>query len=154
MKTDILIQTNWIKNSLPGIDGIVFSSGKVIIMDFYEVINSYNDTKKYFINPLCETTLESILYFNDDIWCEIQKNPKEQIYNDRIFICGEGSMGNEGFIANTNKNNTLLWAFFSTSSNPFYKIELENDILKAYSTHDLIYYININKPEKITVSKE
>ncbi|MEY9972732.1 hypothetical protein ABH966_003108 [Lysinibacillus sp. RC46] len=148
MKINEIIQTNWKNNQLPGIDGIIYISGKVIIMDSYEVMDG--NTTNYFINPLCETSLESIMSFNEDIWCEIEKHPQIQ-HNDRIFICGEGGMGNEGFIANVDMNNNLIWAFFSTASNPFYKLELEDNLLKAHSTADLIYVININKPEEMTI---
>ncbi|WP_285398408.1 hypothetical protein [Lysinibacillus sp. fls2-241-R2A-57] len=149
MKINGVIQNNWKNNQLPGVDGIICISGKVIIMDSYEVIDG--NTSKYFINPICETSLESIMSFNEDIWCEIEKHPQVQQHNDKIFICGEGGMGNEGFIANVDMNNNLIWAFFSTDSNPFNKLELEDNLLKAYSTSGLIYVININKPEEMTI---
>ncbi|MEX3745680.1 hypothetical protein [Lysinibacillus xylanilyticus] len=149
MKINEIIQSNWKRNQLPGIDGVIDISGKVIIMDSYELIDG--STINYIINPLCETSLESIMSFNEDIWCEIEKHPQVQQYDDKIFICGEGGMGNEGFIANVDMNNNLIWAFFSTVSNPFNKLELEDNLLKAYSTSDLIYVININKPEEITI---
>ncbi|MFC9541579.1 hypothetical protein ACFTQ7_17130 [Lysinibacillus sp. NPDC056959] len=146
------IQTNWKNNQLPGVDSVIYSSGKVIIMDSYEVFDGNNTN--YFINPLCETSLESIMSFNEDIWCEIEKHPQVKHHHDSIFICGEAGMGNEGFIANVDKNNNLIWAFFSTISNPFNKLELEDHLLKAHATSDLIYVININKPEEITVKKQ
>lgn len=91
MKINGVIQNNWENNQLPGIDGVIYISGKVIIMDSYEVIDG--NTSNYFVNPICETSLESIMSFNEDVWCEIEKHPQVQQHNDKVFICGEGGMG-------------------------------------------------------------
>ncbi|MEC1180011.1 hypothetical protein P9B03_16035 [Metasolibacillus meyeri] len=150
MRINEIIQTNWKNNQLPGLDSLIYISGKVIIMDCYEMING-NFIEK-FVNPICETSIESIMFFNENIWCEIDQHPQVQYHNDKIFICGEGGMGNEGFIANVDKNHNLIWAFFSTVSNPFNKLKLEDNLLTAYSTSDLIYTINIHKPEEISIN--
>ncbi|KPD08837.1 hypothetical protein AM501_07710 [Aneurinibacillus migulanus] len=73
MKNNETIKYHWKNNKLQGIEGIVYPSGKIIIMDFYEVID--NNITKFFINPVCETSIESVENFNADIWCEIEKHP-------------------------------------------------------------------------------
>jgi hypothetical protein len=60
-------------------------------------------------------------------------------------------MGNEGFIACTDKDNSLNWAMFFVNSNPFYKIEIIKDIIYAYSSLDLVYQVDIHSLEKITI---
>ncbi|GED17834.1 hypothetical protein [Aneurinibacillus migulanus] len=152
MKNNETIKYHWKNNKLPGIEGIVYPSGKIIIMDFYEVID--NNITKFFINPVCETSIESVENFNADIWCEIEKHPQFVEHDKNLFICGEGSMGNEGFFANVDIQNNLVWAFFSTNSNPFYKLEIEEELLRVFTTSDLVFTLNINKPEEMKIHEK
>ena len=93
----------------------------------------------------------SLEKYNDDIWSEVDISTEKIHYNNDIIFGGEGSMGNEGFIACTDKNNVLNWAIYFTNSNPFYKIEMIDDKICAYSSYDLVYQIDIQNLEKITI---
>ncbi|KPD08838.1 hypothetical protein AM501_07715 [Aneurinibacillus migulanus] len=63
-------------------------------------------------------------------------------------------MGNEGFFANIDIQNNLVWAFFSTNSNPFYKLEIEEELLRVFTTSDLVFTLNINKPEEMKIHEK
>lgn len=146
-----IVQEHWKNKELLGYDSIVMGSGEVIIMSGYSVINGTE--KSYFINAVCDTTVESIEKYNDDPWTEIELHPQHiKLENGDTIYCGEGGMGNEGFVALEDKDGNLKWAFFSTQSNPFVGIDLMNDTIRAHSTYDRYYDINLLSPEKIKIS--
>jgi hypothetical protein len=141
--------THWNQNELIGIDCILKNDETVIILNCYSV--GQGENKKHYVFPLCETTVQSLEKYNDDIWSEFDIFTEKMPYNDDIIFGGEGSMGNEGFIACTDKNNSLNWAIFFVNSNPFYKIEIIDNIIYAYSSLDLVYKVDIHNLEKITI---
>jgi hypothetical protein len=144
-----LVSTHWSQNELIGIDCILKNDGTVIILNCYSV--GQGENKKHNVFPVCETNVHSLEKYNDDIWSEVDIFTEKVSYNDAIFFGGEGSMGNEGFIACTDKDNGLNWAIFFVNSNPFYKIEIIEDIIYAYSSLDLVYQVDIHSLEKITI---
>ena len=94
--------------------------------------------------------MDSLEQYNDNIWTKIQAHPVIITANDLQIHCGEGGMGNEGFVAATNADG-LVWALFSTESNPFVKMTLNNKVLSTYS--DLfIYKINIDTLTDIEIT--
>jgi len=146
-----IVQEHWQNKELLGYDSIVLGSGEVIIMSGYSVIDGTK--KSYFINAVCDTTVESIEKYNDDPWVEITIHPQHiKLENGDTIYCGEGSMGNEGFVALEDKDGNLKWAFFSTQSNPFVGIDLMNDTIRAHSTYERYYNINLLSPENIKIS--
>lgn len=145
------IQKHWFRNELPGLDCIVKGDGSIIIFNFYKTIQ---DNKiHYYFSPLCDTTIESLEKYNDDIWTEIEVNSNQKaLPNGEAFLCGEGGMGNEGFIACVARDKqTLIWALFCTGSNPFQRIELGGYKITAYSTNNYKFIIDIDKPENIKI---
>ncbi|SDG05881.1 hypothetical protein [Chitinophaga filiformis] len=146
-----IIQEHWNNDELPGIDAIVFADGTVIILDFYAV-STESGGKLHYVSPLCETTLKSVEKYNDDVWTQIERHPATLTLPDgkKVYF-GEGGMGNEGFIALTENDDQLIWALFSSATNPFTKAEFVNGKIRAYSTYDLYYNIDILAPERIVI---
>jgi len=134
---------------LPGINNLVYGNGILTILNIYSV--SSDDGKKYYAFPVADTTIESIEHYNDDVWTEIQPHPNSISTDQFKLSFGEGSMGNEGFIAMEN-NEGLVWALFSTESNPFINVELTDDSILAYSDF-LVYKVDIKDPKKITIER-
>ena len=151
MKETIL--NRWNDDEIIGIDSLSKEDGTVILLNSYRI---KQDTKElYFSFPICETNINSIEKFNDDIWTTISVfTEKINIDNNTIVFGGEGGMGNEGFIACTDNVNNLKWALFFTNSNPFYKIELEDGKINAYTSTDLKYQIDIETPTNIKITQE
>ena len=149
-----LIQKHWKSQELPHTSCIAFSDDRLIVLTSFHFIDpNNNDHSTYYISPLCEAPLENFLKYNPDMWVEIT------VYDQRIpapnggfYICGEGAMGSDGFVAHVSASEELIWAFFSDSSNPFFKLEQIGDRLIAYSTSELCYEFDLNAPEKISVS--
>lgn len=141
-----IISNAWNNHHLPGMDCIIMSTGNIIIQNSYKA-----ETGKYYSFPVCETTIESLLKYNDDIMSEIQTLVSLAAPSGPIFIAGEGAMGNEGFVACTDSSGNLSWAMYSTNSNPFHKIDIIENNLNAYSSNGLRYEINIPHPEIINI---
>lgn len=152
MKNKIILD-HWLNEELIGINSLQKNNGEIIILNCYNVNNMNNVS--YYSFPLCETTIESLEKFNPDIWTtfEVFSNRLE-INNEYVVFGGEGGMGNEGFIACTDKSNDFLWALFFTDSNPFYKIEFNNNEIHAYSSSNLKYRINLINPEIIVIEQK
>lgn len=152
-KTVNYIQDMWEKGFLPGIDCIVFDDGKVIIANTYKTIDSNTGESKQYWFPLCDTTIESLENYADDIWTKVD------IYNGQIthgndkIVFGDGSMGNEGFIASTDKDNQLKWAIFFTFSNPILKAEIVNNELICTSELDTKISIRLNNLTLISITE-
>ena len=136
------IQVHWRENELPGINCLVHNSGVVTILNIYSV--SSLGEKIYYAFPVADTTINSIEQYNDDVWTECQTHPSYITTNRLKIVCGEGGMGSEGFIAATDiENGELIWALFSTESNPFVRLELNGENVLAYSDF-LSYKIQLN----------
>ncbi|MCF6402652.1 hypothetical protein L3C95_11120 [Chitinophaga filiformis] len=144
------IQQHWNESELPGLDAILFSDGTMIILNIYASIAKTG--RRYYASPMCETTLKSVEKYDDDVWRHIQRHPASFVLPDgkKVYF-GEGTMGQEGFVALTENNDQLIWALFCTNSNPFVSGEFVNGRIRVYSTYDLYFNIDILTPEKITI---
>ncbi|WP_281323357.1 hypothetical protein [Flavobacterium aestivum] len=136
---------------LGGLNCFVNNKGEVILLDCF----CYKTDNEQFnsCTPFCDTKIENLEKYNNELWTQFDvfTNKVETEDGDMIFG-GEGEMGNEGFIVCTNKDNDFIWSLFFLNSNPFYKLELINNEIHAFSSLDLVYKINLKKPENINIS--
>jgi hypothetical protein len=148
------IQEKWKKGFLPGYDCITFGDGTVTIANTYSVILTETSEHKRFWFPLCDTTLEGIQKYDEDIWteCDIWHGAFE--YENQKFVFGDGGMGNEGYIASTTLNGDLNWALFSTFSNPIERAEVINNQLICYGDTGCVIQIDLKNITRIEVSHE
>ena len=102
-------QQKWLNYELIGVNSVLYngSSETITLINFYKMGNG-----EMLAFPFCDTTINSLEKYNNDIWTEIQEYKSMPYKNDEIIKFGEGAMGNEGFICVTDKNNTLKWAIF------------------------------------------
>ncbi|WP_163395860.1 hypothetical protein [Flavobacterium limi] len=152
-KTVNYIQDKWEKGFLPGIDCIVFEDGKIIIANTYKTID-YNtlENKQYWF-PLCDTTIESLENYSDDIWTKVDIFNGSITHGNEKIVFGDGSMGNEGFVASTDRDNQLKWAIFFTFSNPILKAEIVNNELICISELETKISIHLNNVTRISISE-
>jgi hypothetical protein len=144
------LQNKWENNFLPGIDCIVFKDGKVTIANTYKVANPDTMKNEHYWFPFCDTTIDSLENYETDIWTEIGICGTIN-HENKIIVYGEGSMGNEGFIASTDLNNQLDWAVFFESSNPIWSAEIINEELICISELETIISIQLNDLTKISI---
>lgn len=81
--------------------------------------------------------------------CQI--NDQIVIEDKYIFVCGEGEMGNEGFIVKLDTEGNILWSLYSTTSNPFHQITVSNGQLQFISTANFAVVIDLST-DKISIN--
>jgi len=142
-----LIQFHWAENELPGVNSISYADGTIVMLNCYRT-----EAGLPYAFPLCETTVESLVRFNDDIWTEVQIFVRTTDEKSGLnYVAGEGGMGNEGFIACTNTSNNLIWAVFFENSNPFERLEVRDGKLYAVSTYNEKYCMELTSPIEISI---
>jgi hypothetical protein len=139
------LQSRWENNQLIGLDVIIDKSGVVTPIDIDYVENdnlTHTYGKEYHISYGNKYTLEELFDNYDELWSEIQINDKILLDNDCFIFCGEGEMGNEGFIVKTDINNNVSWMLYSTTSNPFINIKKIGDLVYVQSSAN--FYISVD----------
>lgn len=145
------IQKKWQEGYLPGFDCIVLGEGDFVIPHVYSLYDPNNgETKQYWL-PLCDTTLEGIEKYDDDIWTQVDVFHGAFEYDNQKIVFGDGAMGNEGFVASTSASGILNWAVFFTFSNPIQKAEVKDKHLLCYGDTGVIIDIDLNNITKIKV---
>ncbi|WP_299602992.1 hypothetical protein [uncultured Aquimarina sp.] len=145
------IQEKWKQGYLPGYDAIIMGEGDIIMANAYSTYNPNNGETKRYWSPTCDTTLESLEKYNDDIWVEYDIFHGAFEYQNQQFVFGDGGMGNEGFIASTSLSGILNWAIFFTFSNPICKAEIKNEHLICYGDSGIIITIDLKNITKIKI---
>lgn len=142
-----ILQEHWDREELIGLDTMVFSDGSIKLIDISytenkELISTFG--KEYHFGFLAQTNLNEIINkYDDDIWSVCQVNDKVEINNSYIYACGEGEMGNEGFIVKLDLDGNIQWSLYSTTSNPFYKIAASEGQLAFISTANFAIVLDI-----------
>lgn len=144
------MKNRWDQEELIGVNSLVKKDGTVVIINFTNV--KLDNEIKYFIQPVCDTTISSLEKYDDDIWTEVQPlcSFKDETTGNK-YVGGEGGMGNEGFVVCLSPNDEPNWGLFLVNSNPFYDIKMNDGIIEAISSSDLKFLIDINFPEKVQV---
>ncbi len=148
------IQEKWKQGYLPGFDCIIMGEGDLIIGNAYSTYDPNNGETKQYWSPLCDTTLESIEKYDDDIWTEVDIFHGAFEYENQKFVFGDGGMGNEGYIASTAFSGVLNWAIFFTFSNPIHKAEVKNHHLICYGDSGTIIDIDLSNITKVKVTHQ
>lgn len=146
------IQEKWKQGYLPGYDCIVMGEGDIIIGSAYSCYDPNTKETKQYWSALCDTTLESLEKYNDDIWVEVDIFHGSFEYKNQKFVFGDGGMGNEGYIASLSLNDVLNWAIFFTFSNPIIKAEVKGEQLICYGDSGTIIEVNLNNITKIKIT--
>lgn len=150
------LNKRWKKGQVIGLDVIISKSNGVTPIDIMYVRNDYlthSFRKEYSISYGNNMTLLALFDNYNDPWSEIQVNDRAPLNDDGFIICGEGEMGNEGFIVKTDINNDLIWMLYSTTSNPFMSINKINNNFYIQSSAN--FYIEMNAlNDSITIVNE
>lgn len=140
-----IIQEKWLNDQILGLEVIVNNQGIARAINMFSTSNEILVStfyREYKITVGKEVFLNDLMNTYDDPWSEIQIYDTLE-FDDKIVYCGEGEMGNEGFIVQTDKNNNVEWMLFSSESNPFTKMEKTNELIYIKSTHNFYLVLNI-----------
>jgi hypothetical protein len=146
------LQDQWKKGYLPGVDGIFYGDGSVIIAHTYSTIDSDNK-REYHWYPLCDTTIASLEKYEGDIWTPVDIWHGALKDENETIVFGDGAMGNEGHISSVDENGNLNWGLFSTFSNPICRAEKLDDHLICYGDNGIKITINRHCLYEITISE-
>lgn len=151
-KFDPIIQENWKNSSLPHFSGIIAGNGMMVAMGEQ---NFFVGGKiQQHVYPICETSINSFVGFENEFVEVAFDERRVPIPGKNSYaICGEGEMGNEGFVAVVNDEG-LVWAGFFTSSNPFHEVEVDDDCIVAKTTHNTIWRFPLSTPWKVQITNE
>lgn len=141
-----------------GVDGIVYND-KIVVLDYFKSINDVDNIYNSVV--MGETTLEKELETYDlngainnilEIGVPIGISSKSPILSHigKIYF-GEGSMGNEGFIACTDYNNNYIWSIFFDSTNPLISGYIESNFLYLTSSDTTEVKINLDDITNISI---
>ena len=123
------------QKKLPNFNCILYPDGTITVLDFYRFYDSNENIYYFTISALCDTTLDSVLKYDDDPWVLVDEWCV--ISNDMgIFLSGDGAMGNDGFVAHTDCDGKLKWAMFFNQTNPIKDLEINNNYLIGISEHN------------------
>ncbi|WP_081751022.1 hypothetical protein [Paenibacillus sp. FSL R7-277] len=131
-----LILKHWTEEcELPGINCIAWADGSITILNIEIFYDPNTRQRTMTCSPLCDTTIESIVKYNDDPWTIVDAWMSLD-YEGGTIYGGDGQMGNEGFIACTGADGNMVWAIFSDVTNPIKQLSIEDRTLIAMNEHD------------------
>lgn len=149
-----IIQRKWRESYVVGHDCITYGDGKVTIAQSYNVYDpNTGDTETHW-SPYCDTSVESMLSYYEDIWTEVDIFHGSFDFEGQRIVFGDGGMGNEGYVASITPENDLNWSLFFTNSNPIIRAEMQARTLICYGETGWIGKIDIDKLSDISVSHE
>ncbi|WP_370234025.1 MULTISPECIES: hypothetical protein [Henriciella] len=151
-KLNETIQQKWREGFVVGYDCIAHGTGRVVFANAYSLYDPNTHETTLYWSPLCDTTVASLLKYNDDIWTgvDIFRDPFE--FEGQKIVFGDGGMGNEGYIASVTPENDLNWSLFFSNSNPIAHAEMQGRTIVAYGETGFIAQINIDNPADISVT--
>ncbi|NHZ93163.1 hypothetical protein F2P45_29745 [Massilia sp. CCM 8733] len=145
-----LVEANWKQFRMPCVCGILTGDGTVLLME--ERSDYHEGNYRCQTWPVCETTIDSLCEYGMEFvdLTDYVRQPPIPGTNARA-VCGEGSMGGDGFVAVVNDHG-LVWAIFFTASNPFYEVNVVGDCVEAMSTHGVLWRFPIYRPWDIALT--
>ncbi|UOD29399.1 hypothetical protein INH39_29000 [Massilia violaceinigra] len=142
-----LVRENWKSFRLPHFCGVLTGDGTVLVLE--ERSHYVEGNYRCRVWPVCETTIDSLCEYGMEFieMSEYVRQPPSPGTSARA-VCGEGPMGNEGFVAVVNDHG-LVWAIYFSLSNPFYEVNIVGDYVEAMSTHEVLWRFPIHRPWEI-----
>lgn len=141
---------HWRSGEVLQIDGIAFPSGVVTLVKSFTV--QAGATVRCVAQPLADTSIESILKYDQSIWVPVTRLATLPWSPTANVVCGEGPMGNEGFVAATTSNDdSPIWILFSSHSNPFTAISRDADTIVLEAGYGQEWHIPFSDPTRFSI---
>jgi hypothetical protein len=138
------------KHELPGFNCIVYPTGDVTVVQELWEEDSTTHKREYYYYPRCDTTIDSIEKYGSADWTLVDEWVRLE-HEGKIFIGGDGEMGNEGFIAHVDESNDLIWGIFFWDTNPIKELAVNDGMLTAINEHSEVRItVNLSNITEIT----
>lgn len=150
MNSDTLsnIQNKWDSELCPIINGILFLNGQLWSYDYLDIEIrgvSGRSVKLREVNP---SQISSTVQFST----LTERDTSLDIERGRIYSCGEGGFGSDGYVSCVNSNSgELEWIAFFEESNPFVLLKVMRDHIEATNSHGHIWCFEKESPINIIV---
>lgn len=133
----------------PLVNGIVFSDNTIQL--FEEV--PWEKPVEIKIQSSSTTSINDLENEGKLSWCGCAILDKYIDETDSIkAFCGEGNFGDDGFVSVMDlKKDKVIWVAYFTSSNPFYKVTIEEGQVSVFSTIDFVWKFDIDRPFVVEV---
>ncbi len=142
-----LLQEKWAEGFGLHVQGIVFAAGAFLPCEGKKARSGSGLVTA--ITFLGESSVSSVLAENNDAWVHLTEC--DSIIPEGLNLrlsCGEGQMGNEGYVAVCAKNtNRLIWFAFFECSNPFSGLRFEEGVLIAENSYEQEWGFPLNAPQ-------
>lgn len=147
-----LLEKKWENEYVPLINGIVFPTGKIIL------VNTYWNENGCFIfekGKISITSIDKLRADNELDWEHISPLKKIDYKEEDISIsCGEGGYGGIGFIVVSScAEKNLIWSACFEESNPFVDIRMRNRDIIATSNLGWEWIFPLDNPDKVDIIK-
>jgi len=143
----------WRSGDVLHVDGIAFPSGVVTLMTSFTMRTG--TTIRCHAQPLADTSVASLLEYDESIWVPVTTLDSLGWTPAIKIVCGEGPMGNEGFVAATEpQSNFPLWVLFSSHSNPFTALSREGDHIVAEAGYGQSWRIPVAEPTRFSIADD
>lgn len=137
---------------LPGINCIAYPDGSITILNCYSTYDPNTKTAQRICKPLCDTTIESIEKYGAAWWTVVDEWVSLD-YRGGKLSGGDGTMGNEGYIARVDADGRLIWGMFFEDTNPIKSLEIQGHTLIAVNEHaELQITVNLDDLTEIGMS--
>lgn len=142
-----LVEAHWKTHCLPDMVGIVAGNGRMLALDEQAFDEGAGRRLTVRAGALSTVDAQDVARHGySEVIPYVQRAPIGA--TGAWAICGEGIMGNEGFVAVLNPHG-LVWAMCSGLSNPFCDIAVAGDCVEARSTHDIVWRFPATRPWEI-----
>lgn len=132
-------------------NGILMADGSVILFECRK-LKAEGKTRPS-AAAIGNSTLESILSYDADAWVPLtEMDRKEDAHSGIRLTCGEGAMGNEGYVAVSDREDgKLKWYAFFSCSNPFESVRMEEGIVMAENAYGQLWKFPLERPESVSI---
>ena len=144
-----VLREHWRRNECLHVNGIAFHPNRVVLLTVHKV---RADVRVSCVaTPLAETTVASVLHYDHQAWVSVTATERIELDGGLRAICGEGAMGNEGFVA-VERDGELEWVLFCSLSNPFCELRRREELLVVSDGYEATWNIPIARPEQFFLS--
>jgi hypothetical protein len=146
-----LIQEKWAEGFGLQVEGIVHATGAIVLCECNKVRSGSGLPME--VSILGQSRVFEVLAENKDPWVQITECDSLILDSRNLRLsCGEGAMGNEGYVAVCDGiTSQLIWFAFFTCSNPFSEIRFEEGALIVETSYEQEWSFPLDAPQALSI---